>query len=78
MRTKRILFHNCPVKRGAVLTSSFLKEALRNRTNERIPNIPEAPKVKKPMPGFLSVPIPKRRDSTKTEIETSSQNRLLV
>jgi hypothetical protein len=46
--------------------------------SERIPNIPETPKVKKPLPGFWSVPIPKRMDSTKTEIETSSQKRLLV
>jgi hypothetical protein len=46
--------------------------------SERIPSIPEAPKVKKPLPGLWSVPIPKRRDSMKTEIETRSQKRLLV
>jgi hypothetical protein len=46
--------------------------------SERIPNIPEAPKIKNPMPGLWSDPIPKRRDPMKTETETSSQKRLLV
>jgi hypothetical protein len=47
-----------------------------NRIRERTPNNPEAPKAMKPVPGLQGDPIPRRRDSIKMAVESTSQKRL--
>jgi hypothetical protein len=58
MTTRETLFHNIPEKGASSVSGSFAKHALRNTPMERMANIAEAPKAMKPMPGFLSVPVP--------------------
>jgi hypothetical protein len=77
IKTRKTLFQSVPWKGDVILALSFFREDRRNRMRERTPKSPEAPKEIKPASGFLSVPIPKRKDSIKTQMEKSSQKTLL-